>query len=77
MREIITPLIEKYDDKTVHNVSTFRRVYNEMNVDWGNEVVKCIKKYNLVRIPHKAYIVAVVPELKAEFERCVHVLLTQ
>lgn len=77
LRDIIAPLVEKYEDKTIHNVSTFRRVYEEMDIDWSAEVVNCIKAHNLTRIPHKAYIVEVSPVLTAEFERVVHLLLAQ
>lgn len=78
---IISPLAEKYKDKSNGNMVTYRKVYQKMkemnsSINWHNLETRYINKYGKGRVTRKK-IVCANPELLRKFRNAVDVLLIE
>ena len=65
LEEIIRPLGDRYNDKSLHYGPTFSRVYKLMGIDWS--------RYPKMR--RKSHVIAVDRELRIKFENTVKQLM--
>ena len=77
LREVVAPLVIKLNDNTLHNCSTYRKVYSNIDVDWGNEIASYMSKFGVTKVPSKYDIVSASAVLFADFERIVAILLAE
>ncbi len=78
--KIIKPLAEKYNDSSMGNTSTYRKVYSYMatnyKVSWKNHMTRYQNENGTTKFPSKRELIILKPALLEKFEKSVSELLS-
>lgn len=79
--QIIRPLIEKRNDKSLHGSATYRRIYSHMEnnykVDWKNHITRYKREHSTTKAPTKKKLILGKSSLIKKFENSVDDMIKQ